>query len=117
MSFVAAEVKNMTTQQVVLVLGLSTLISTTVIWLTIIGADVVQIMTGLSPIIILLGGAFGWAKINEFKRDIGDVKELSNGRLTEVRDDNKVLQQEVKQLNEKIAALSVLINPATEPEK
>lgn len=103
MSLVAAEMKNMTTQQVVLILGLSTLISTVVIWLTIIGADVVQIMTGLSPIVILLGGAFGYAKVNELKRGVDEVRDIGNGRLSKLQDDNK-------ELHEKIASLSLMIN-------
>jgi len=107
---VAAEMKNMTTQQVVLILGLSTLLATVIIWLTVIGADPVAIVSGIAPILLLVGGAFGWAKINDLKRGVDEVKDQGNGRLTKLQDDNK-------ELHEKIASLSLLIQHPPELEK
>lgn len=104
MSLVAAEVKNVTLPQVVLILGLSVILATTVIWLAVIGQDVVGIMSGLAPVVLFVAGAFGVAKVNELRKDVGDVKDLSNGRLTELQEDNK-------RLHEKIANMAVLIPP------
>jgi hypothetical protein len=103
-SLVAAEVKNVTPPQVVLILGLSVILATTVIWLAAIGLDVVGIMSGLAPVLLLVAGAFGLAKVNDLKRDSTEIKQLSNGRLDELREDNK-------QLHERIARLSMLLAP------
>jgi hypothetical protein len=102
---VAAEMKNVTPPQVVLILGLSVILATTVIWLAAIGLDVVGIMSGLAPVVLLMAGAFGWAKVNDLKRDSTEIKQLSNGQLLELREDNK-------QLHERIAQLSMLIPSA-----
>ena len=109
---VAAELKDVTPAQVVLILGLSTILAATIIWLAIIGNDPVAIISGIAPILLLIGGAFGWAKVNDLKRDVGGVKSdvgevrsLSNGQLTELREDNKALHA-------KVASLSMLIRPS-----
>ena len=104
MSLCAAEMKDMTTQQVVLILGLSTLLSTVIIWLAIIGADPVQVVLGIAPVLVFVGGAFGWAKVNALQRDVGEVKELSNGRIT-------AAQEEIKRLNTTLHAMSLLVQP------
>ncbi len=102
---VAAQLKNVTPPQVVLILGLSLILATTIIWLAVIGNDPVAIISGIAPILLLVGGAFGWAKVNDLKRDVGEVKSLSNGQLTDLREDNKAL-------HEKVANLSMLIQPS-----
>ena len=112
---VAAEMKNVTPPQVVLILGLSAILAATIIWLASIGNDPVAIISGIAPILLLIGGAFGWAKVNDLKRDVGGVKDdvgevrsLSNGQLTELREDNKALHNQV-------AALSMLVQRPPDP--
>lgn len=110
MSLVASEMKDVTTQQVVLILGLSALVAGVIIWLAILGLDPGQVLAGLSPFALLLGGLFGWAKVNDLKRDVGDVKEMSNGRLTQLQDDNK-------ELHAKVASLSMYLQPPDQDGK
>ena len=111
----ASEMRSLTTPQVVLILGMSTLVSTVIIWLAIIGKDPVDIFTGLAPILLGVAGAFGWAKVNELKRGVDEVKEQGNGRLTKLQDDNQALREDNKILHERVSALSLLINaPVTE---
>lgn len=107
----ASEMRNINIPQVILILGMSTLVATVIIWLAIIGKDPVDIFTGLAPILLGIAGAFGWAKVNELKRGVDEVKEQGNGRFTKLQDDNKTLQDDNKLLHEKVARLSLLINP------
>lgn len=110
----ASEMRNITTPQVVLILGMSTLICTVIIWLAIIGKDPVDIFTGLAPILLGVAGFFGWAKVSELKRGVDEVKEQGNGRLTKLQDDNQALRDDNKVLHEKVAALSLLIKSPEE---
>lgn len=111
----APEMKNPTPAQVCLILGLALILAGSVFGLAALGKDVVTILTGVAAVAITVAGAFGWAKVQQLTRDVSQVnqgvdhvKEISNGRLTEVLDDNK-------RLNERIAALSILIPPREPP--
>lgn len=113
MSTVAApEMKNPTPpSQVCLILGLAGILAASVLGLAALGKDVVTILTGVAAVAITVGGAFGWAKANQLSRDLNQVnqnvdhvKEISNGRLTEVMEHNKILQDQVTQL-------AILVHP------
>lgn len=112
----ASEMRNINTPQVVLILGMSTLVSTVIIWLAIIGKDPVDIFTGLAPILLGVAGAFGWAKVNKLERGVEEVKEQGNGRLTKLQEDNQALREDNKTLHERVSALSLLINTPSEQE-
>jgi hypothetical protein len=114
MSSAVAELKAVTGPQVCLILGLALILAGSVVGLAALGKDVVTILTGVAAVAITVAGAFGWAKANQLVRNFNEVsnsvdqvKELSNGRLTEVLDDNK-------KLHEQITALAMLVQP---PEK
>ena len=98
----AAEMKDIQLPAVILILGLSLIAAGTVIWLAILGLDPADILSGLAPIAILLGGYFGVTKVRDLKKDVVDVKELSNGRLTELTEENKRLNKMVAQLSMQI---------------
>ncbi len=112
MSVVAApEVKNPTGPQVCLILGLALILAGSVVGLAALGKDVITILTGVAAVAITVAGAFGWAKANQLSRgltqvsdNIDQVRDISNGRLTEVLDDNK-------RLHEQITALAIRIQP------
>jgi hypothetical protein len=100
-----SEMKNITPPQVCLILGLAIILAGSVVGLAALGKDVVTILTGVAAVAITVAGAFGWAKANQLSRDLSQVndnvdhvKELSNGRLTEVLDQNRKLQERVTQL-------------------
>jgi hypothetical protein len=107
----AAEMKQVTTTQVVLILGLATIVAATVVILALSGLDPVVILTGITTAAATMFGVAGWAKakqvdqsLNQVNRNVDQVKDLSNGRLTEVMEDNK-------RLHDQVAALSILVQP------
>lgn len=99
-AFWGAEVKQVTIPQVVLVLGLTLILMTGIVTMALAGLDVVAILSGLVTMALVVATLFG---IN-LKNSVDQVKDISNGRLTEMLDHNK-------ELNEKIASLSMLIPP------
>lgn len=111
MSSVAYEMKQLTSQQVCLILGLALILAGSVVGLAAMDKDVGSIFAAVAAVAITVGAAFGWAKANQLSRDMGTVnlnmdhvKEISNGRLTEVIEENK-------RLNEKLTALAMLVQP------
>jgi cytochrome c biogenesis protein CcdA len=104
MSFVVSEVKQVTAAQVCLILGLAVILAGSVVGLAALGKDVVTILTGIAAVAITVAGAFGWAKANQLTRDLNQVnqnvdqvREISNGRLTAVLEDNKALHEKLQQ--------------------
>jgi len=114
----APEMKNITPPQVCLILGLALILAGSVVWLAALGEDIGSTFAALAAVAITIAGAFGYAKANQLTRNmdqvnqnVDHVKDLSNGRLTAVLDDNKALQGDIRDLHERIAALSILITP------
>lgn len=110
-SYVAGEMKNPTGAQVCLILGLAAILASSVLGLAALDKDVVTILTGIAAVAITIAGAFGWVKANQLSRSLNQVtesvdqvKEISNGRLTDVMNDNKAL-------HEKMTALALLVTP------
>jgi hypothetical protein len=109
-SYVVPEMKQVTIPQVILVLGLALILMAGVVTMALAGLDVVAILTGLVSVALVVAAMFG---VN-LKNTVDQVKDISNGRLTEALDHSKTLAQDNKELHEKIASLSMLIMP---PEK
>lgn len=114
-SYVAGEMKSPTGAQVCLILGLAAILASSVLGLAALDKDVVTILTGIAAVAITIAGAFGWIKANQLNRSLNQVtasvdqvKEVSNGRLTDVMNDNK-------ELHEKLTALAMLITPPPVP--
>jgi arginine exporter protein ArgO len=117
MSSSVTELKQVTGAQVCLILGLALILAGSVVGLAALGKDVVTILTGIAAVGITVAGAFGWAKANQLSRglsqvsdNIDQVRDISNGRLTEVLDDNK-------RLHEQITALAIQIQPPSPPDQ
>jgi hypothetical protein len=94
-------VKNMTWPQVVVILGLTTVLMTAVIILSLNGKDAGTILGAVGTVIIGLATAFGLDLRNQVvanRSDVAQVRELSNGRLSELLDRNKELQAQVTTL-------------------
>lgn len=107
----ALEMRQVTGPQVCLTLGLALILAGSVVGLAAMGKDVVTILAGLAAVAITVGGAFAAAKANQLTRDltavnqnVDHVKELSNGRLTDLLEDNK-------QLNAKLQEVLMLMPP------
>lgn len=112
----APEMKDVTPSQVVLFLGLALILATTVVVLALSGLDPAVILSGIATSVVTLGGAFAWktardvtSSLKQVNQGVEQVKDLSNGRFTEVLDDNRALHQQV-------AALSLLVNPVIPKE-
>jgi len=117
MSNAADEMKNPTGAQVCLILGLAVILAGSVVGLAAMDKDVVTILTGVAAVAITIAGAFGWAKANQLSRSmtqvtesVDQVRELSNGRLTDVMNDNKAL-------HEKLTSLAMLLQPPPPDQK
>jgi hypothetical protein len=107
----APEMKNITPPQVCLILGLALILAGSVVWLAALGEDIGSTFAALAAVAITIAGAFGYAKANQLTRNmdqvnqnVDHVRELSNGRLSEVMDQNKKLQEQV-------TALAILVRP------
>lgn len=103
----APEVKNPTAAQVCLVLGLALILAGSVVTLAAMNKDVGAIFTAVAAVVLLVAGAFGWTKASQIQRDVDHVKEISNGRVTQLLDD-------LANANQKLTALAMLVQPPKE---
>lgn len=105
MSTVAVpEMKQVNVPQVVLILGMSLILMAGVVILAVNNKDVGAILGAVAAVGLGVAAAFGMT----LNHKVDQVKEMTNGRMTEVMADNKAL-------NEKVAALSMLIQPPDLP--
>ena len=110
----ASEMKQVSSQQVCLILGLALILAGSIIGLAAMDKDIVTILAGVGAVAVTVAGAFGFAKAQQITRDLGavnqnvdHVKEISNGRLTTVLEDNKAL-------HEKVTALALMVQAPPE---
>lgn len=75
--------KQVTWPQVILVLGLSTLLLTAVIILSIMNKDVGAVLAAVAVVLLSVLGVFGVDARNKLDHKMDQVKEISNGRLTD----------------------------------
>lgn len=101
--------KNLTTQQVVLYLGLALIGMTGVVVLALAHQDVGAIFTSLAVVFGLIMGALG---IN-LKHSMDQVKDISNGRLSEQIAKNDTLNDKIAAMNDKLTAMAVLVQAQT----
>lgn len=106
-TYAAPEMRQVTVPQVILILGLALIVMAGTVIMALAGLDVVAILSGLVTVGLVVATLFG---IN-LKHTVDQVKDISNGRLTEVLDANKSLTQVNHELHEKIASLSMLVPP------
>lgn len=106
-SYVVPEMRQITIPQVILILGLAFILMTGIVIMALAGLDVVAILSGLVTVGLVVATLFG---IN-LKHTVDQVKDISNGRLTEAHNDVRALAQDNKELHEKIASLSMLMAP------
>lgn len=111
MSASASEMRNPTAAQVCLILGICLIVATSAVSLAAMDKDVGAIFAAVGAVAVTVGAAFGWAKASQLQKDLGQVhesvdvvKELSNGRVTQLMDDNRAL-------HEKLTALAMLVQP------
>lgn len=96
--------KQVTPPQVCLILGLALILAASVVGLAAMNKDVGSIFAAVGAVLITVAGAFGYAKATQIQKDVSQVKELSNGRVTDLMDDNK-------KLHEQLTAMAILIPP------
>jgi hypothetical protein len=100
-SAVEPPMKQITMPQVILILGMAFIVMTGVVILAVFDKDVGSILQAITTMAVILLGAFG---IHQNAK-LDQVKDIANGRLTEVIEDNK-------RLNDRVAALALLVPPA-----
>lgn len=105
MSYVTPDMKNLTVPQVVLILGLSLIIMSGVVVLAVTGKDVASIFGALATLGLAIAAALG---VN-IKQTLDQVKDISNGRLTEAIQASRDILEDNKALHNKIAELSLQI--------
>lgn len=103
MSYAVPEMKQVTVQQVVLILGLAAIMMAGVIILALNGQDVGAIFGALATLGFAVATALGF----NLKHTMDQVKDISNGRLTQMLDENKAL-------NERVATLAMMMQPPPE---
>lgn len=111
MSLEAHEMKQVTPAQVCLILGLAFILAGSVVGLAAMNKDVGSILAAVAAVLITVAGAFGVVKVNQItsnlsqvNQNVDHVKELSNGRLTDLMDT-------VRQQQEKITELALQVKP------
>lgn len=90
--------------QAVLALGITAIFFTTVIILTNLGVNVTEIMTTCVLLLISVLSVLGWRNQEKMDHKIEQVKETSNGRLSDLIEQNR-------QLQEQVTALALQIQP------
>jgi flagellar motor component MotA len=105
----ADEMKNPTGAQVCLILGLALILAASVVGLAAMDKDVGSIFAAVGAVLITVAGAFGWAKATAIQKDVNHVKELSNGRITDLMESNK-------QLQDKVTAMAMMMVPPKQDE-
>ena len=91
MPYVEPVMKSLTWPQVVLILGLSLMLMTSVTWLALAGRDVAAIYGAVGTVVLAIAAAFG---VNIHNK-LGEVKDVANGRLTEALEQQRILQRQV----------------------
>jgi hypothetical protein len=90
--------RQVTWPQAVLALGVTALFFGTVLALTKMGVDAAQVMTTCVLLLLSVLGVLGWKNQDQMKEKIEEVKQLSNGRLDTLAEENKRLQNQVTAL-------------------
>lgn len=103
--------RNVNTQQVVLILGLSAILMGGVVTLAAMGKDVGAIFGAVAAVAIGLAGAFGIS----LNHKVDQVKDIANGRLTEALDDGRKAREQGREdcqaLQQQITSLAMLVTP------
>lgn len=99
-------VKTLSWQQVTVILGLGFMLLASVTILALARVDVAAIFGTVAVFVVAMASAFGISLHNQ----IGQVKDVANGRLTQALEQNKDLQGQV-------TALALRIQPPEETTK
>jgi uncharacterized membrane protein len=84
--------------QVTLILGTMALFFATLIILTKLQVDAAAIMTTCVLLLLSVLGVLGYRSQGELREKVDQVKELSNGRITELNARNEQLQTQVTEM-------------------
>lgn len=105
------ELRDITWPQVVLALGVTSLFFGTVVALAFANKDVVTIVNSAVLLLVLILGTLGWRQQERTEAKVDQVREVSNGRLTAAMDLSKQKDEEIRNLHEQVAALSLKVSP------
>ena len=100
-------VKEVSWPQAFLLTALTTLLIAGVVILALAGKDVGTILAVAAVVIAPILGAFGIS----IHQGLQQVKDVANGRLTEILEDNKRLQAQVTALALSVEPKSVVVDP------
>ena len=103
----------MTWPQVALVLGLTALVLSAVTILALNHADVAAIMGAVGTVVVLVAGVFGYhinSTLSRGNDTTNEVKVQSNGRMSDVLEQNQDLQRQ-------LTALALLVTPPPSPSE
>lgn len=113
--------RNLTWQQVILILGLGVCMTVTVIFLAVKDKDVASILSAVSAFILAIVVGLGWAaksqiesKMDSVSSKTDAVKEVANGRTTELMEMVKGLQTEIAELHKSNVALALTQPPPSQ---
>jgi hypothetical protein len=99
-----AAVQDLSWKSITFVLGLSTLLLSATLILTLNGKDVTAVVSVFSTVFLVVVSVFGVDRSNKLDSKLDQVREMSNGNLTQLRLDNRRLQEQV-------TALALAVNP------
>jgi hypothetical protein len=93
-----AVVQDLSWKSITFVLGLSSLLLSATLILTLNGKDVTAVVSVFSTVFLVVVSVFGVDRSNKLDSKLDQVREMSNGNLTQLRLDNRRLQEQVTAL-------------------
>lgn len=90
----AVPVRDLSWKSIALVLGLSTILLTAVLILTLNNKDVGAVLGVFSTVFLVVVSVFGVDRSNKLDAKLDQVHDMSNGQLTSLREENKRLNDE-----------------------
>lgn len=100
-------VREVSWPQAFLLTALSTLLIAGIVILVLAGKDVGAMMAVAAAVIVPILGAFGIS----IHQGLQQVKDVANGRLTDLLEDNKNLHEDNKRLQAQVTALALSLEP------
>lgn len=94
----AEQMRDLSWKSITLVLGLSTILLAAVLILTLNDKDVGNVLGVFSTVFLVVVSVFGVDRSNKLDSKLEQVKEMSNGNLSQLRMDNRRLQEQVTAL-------------------
>ena len=101
--------RGVTWPQVVLTLGITFVFFAAVVILAALNQEVVTVIGAVVALFVTLMSVLGWRSQDRIDQKIDRVAEVSNGRLSEQIELNRLQREEIKSLHEQLTEMALRI--------